>query len=157
MIVHTRSAATTEALGHRLGQLLQAGDVVGLWGDLGIGKTVLARGIAAGVGATGYVASPTYTFIREYRGMIPMYHVDLYRVDHLDQLEDLGLDEILAQPAVVVVEWAQKAGRYLPPEHLRIALRFPNGEDDRQLEFIPRGARYERIVAALASTWPADS
>lgn len=124
--------------------------MIALSGDLGTGKTVLTRGIAEGAGAVGYIASPTFTFIREYRGAVPIYHIDLYRVEEPRQLEDLGLEDVLAQPAVVVVEWADKAGPYLPPEHLWIVLRFPNGEEDRELEFVPRGSRYERLTAALS-------
>ncbi len=102
----TFNPAETEALGRRLGELLRSRDVVALSGDLGAGKTVLARGIAAGVGASGYIASPTFTFIREYHGPLTVYHVDLYRIERPAQLDDLGLDEILDSEGVVVMEWA---------------------------------------------------
>src|SRR5205807_2565381 len=87
----TSSPEQTEALGRRLGQLLQAGDIVALSGDLGAGKTVLARGIAEGAGAAGYIASPTFTFIRAYRGAVTVYHVDLYRLDRPQQVEAVAV------------------------------------------------------------------
>jgi len=136
-------------LGRRLGALLAAGDVVALSGDLGAGKTVLARGIAAGIGAGGYVASPTFTLIREYRGPLRVYHVDLYRLDRPRQLDDLGLDEILDGTGVVIIEWAEKAAKLLPPDYLWITIRFADGADARELVLTPVGARYARIVEKL--------
>lgn len=148
--LHTSSPEESEALGRRLGGLLRAGDVVALSGDLGAGKTVLARGIAAGAGAGGHVASPTFTFIREYHGALTIYHVDLYRLDRPQQLEDLGLDEVLDGTGLVVLEWAEKVGRLLPAEHLWITIRFGDGVDARLLEFSPQGARYRDMVRAIA-------
>lgn len=150
--IETSSPAETEALGRRLGALLRPGDVVALSGDLGAGKTVLARGLAAGAGATGYVASPTFTLIREYRGPSRVYHVDLYRLDRPEQLDDLGLDEILDGSGIVVIEWAEKALPLLPPEHLWVTIRFVDGDQARQLEFLPKGARYVEIAATLCAS-----
>ena len=147
--LHTATPEETEALGRRLGGLLRAGDVIALSGDLGAGKTVLARGIAAGAGAAGHVASPTFTFLREYHGPVTIYHADLYRLDRPQQLEDLGLDEILDGNGIVVLEWAEKARPLLPPEHLWITIRFMNSEDTRQLAFSPKGARYVEIIEKL--------
>ena len=147
--LHTATPEETEALGRRLGGLLRAGDVVALSGDLGAGKTVLTRGIAAGAGAGGHVVSPTFTFLREYHGAVTVYHVDLYRLDRPQQLEDLGLDEILDGTGIVVLEWAEKARPLLPPEHLWITIRFMNGEDTRELAFSPKGARYVEIIEKL--------
>lgn len=147
--LETVSPAETEALGVRLGRLLQAGDVVGLSGDLGAGKTVLARGIARGAGATGYVASPTFTLIREYHGSPPVYHVDLYRLDRPEQLDDLGLDMVLDGSGIVVIEWAEHAASWLPVEHLWITIRFGAGLEHRVLELEPRGARFEALLTQL--------
>lgn len=150
--VQTASPAETEDLGRRLGALLRPGDVVALSGDLGAGKTVLARGLAAGAGATGYVASPTFTLIREYRGPSRVYHVDLYRLDRPGQLDDLGLDEILDGSGIVVIEWAEKALPLLPSEHLWVTIRFVDGDQARRLEFLPKGARYAEIAATLCAS-----
>lgn len=147
--LHTSAADETEALGRRLGALLRAGDVIALSGDLGAGKTVMVRGIAAGAGSTGRVASPTFTLIREYPGPVPVFHVDLYRIDAPPQLDDLGLDELLDRPAVTVVEWAERAGPLLPAEHLWISLAFGAGADDREITFTARGRRYEEMLERL--------
>lgn len=142
----THSAEETEALGRRIGRSLRAGDVVALSGDLGTGKTVLAQGIVAGVGASGYVASPTFTLIREYTGAVPVAHVDFYRIDDPRQLDDLGLADVFAGSMLVIVEWAEKAGDWLPAEHLWITLDFGEQENDREIEVIPRGDRYHGIA-----------
>src|SRR5437667_135675 len=102
--IDTSSPEQTEALGRRLGQLLQAGDIVALSGDLGAGKTVLARGIAEGAGAAGYIASPTFTFIRAYRCAVTVYRVDLYRRDRPEQLEALRREQLLDGTALVARE-----------------------------------------------------
>ncbi len=150
----TASPADTEALGARLGRLLQAGDVVALSGDLGAGKTVLARGIARGAGATGYVASPTFTLIREYHGSPPVYHVDLYRLDRPEQLNDLGLDMVFDGSGIVVIEWAEHAASWLPHDHLWITIRFGAGAEDRVLELQPQGARFEALLTLLGDRAP---
>lgn len=149
MTITTTSARETEALGRRLGALLRSGDVIALSGDLGAGKTALAHGIAGGVGASGYVASPTFTLVREYSGPVPIYHVDLYRLDTPQQIEDIGLDEMLERPGIVVIEWAEKAARWLPKEHLWVTIRFMDDGDTRQIAFVPNGARYETVASRL--------
>lgn len=150
MRVVTKGPQETEALGRTIGTLLRPGDVVALSGELGVGKTVLAQGIVVGAGASGYVASPTFTFIREYSGAVPVAHVDLYRIDTPRQLEDLGLDDVFSGRKVVIIEWAEKSGDWLPPEHLWIALRFGDGENAREIEIVPRGEHYERVVEQIA-------
>lgn len=156
MIVTTSSAEETEALGRRLGRLLRPGDVIALSGDLGAGKTILAHGIAEGLGATGYIASPTFTLVREYAGQVPISHVDLYRLDTPRQVEDIALDEILERPGIVVIEWAEKALALLPAAYLWITIRFGNGEDARVIEVIPRGERYEDLVEQIADAHSRD-
>ncbi len=150
MIVSSAGVAETHRLGQRLGQFLAAGDIVALSGDLGTGKTELTRGIAAGAGASGAVTSPTFTFIHLYRGGVPIYHVDLYRIEAPRELDDLGLEDVLRESAVVIIEWAEKAGRYLPREHLGIGLRVAEGETARELEFRATGRRYEQLLQAFA-------
>lgn len=152
--LETVSPAQTEDLGARLGRLLQAGDVVALSGDLGAGKTVLARGIARGAGATGYVASPTFTLIREYHGTPPVYHVDLYRLDRPEQLDDLGLDMVFDGSGIVVIEWAEHAASWLPDDHLWITIRFGDGAEHRVLELEPHGARLQTLLSHLGDRAP---
>lgn len=153
LMIRTSSPQQTEALGRALGALLRAGDVVALSGELGAGKTIFTRGIAEGAGATGHIASPTFTFIREYHGPVTMFHADLYRLEEPAQLEDIGLDEILDAGGIVVIEWAEKARALLPAEYLWAELRFTEQDDAREIEFMPRGPRYAGMVRQLVTGW----
>jgi tRNA threonylcarbamoyladenosine biosynthesis protein TsaE len=107
--VATASPEGTEALGRRLGARLRAGDLVALAGPLGSGKTVLARGLALGAGARGYIASPSFVVVREYEAPVRIYHVDLYRIERAEDLRDLGLDDLMDGSGIVIVEWADRA------------------------------------------------
>ncbi|MDQ7844296.1 MAG: tRNA (adenosine(37)-N6)-threonylcarbamoyltransferase complex ATPase subunit type 1 TsaE [Armatimonadota bacterium] len=147
--VRTTSPAETEGLGRCLGALLRAGDVVALSGDLGAGKTVLARGIAEGAGTRGHIASPTFTLIREYHGPVVVYHADLFRLDEPAQLADVGLEEVLDGAGVTIIEWAEKARALLPAEYLGIEIRFTDQEEVREILLVPYGARYEAMVGRL--------
>lgn len=147
--IRTSSPNETEAVGSALGAVLRAGDVVALSGELGAGKTTFTRGIAAGAGTTGRVASPTFTLIREYHGPITIFHADLYRLDGPAQLEDIGLDEMLDAGAIVVIEWAEKAGSLLPSEYLWIELRFTEKEEVREISIRPNGVRYAEMAMKL--------
>jgi len=149
LTVRTTSTADTEELGRRTGALLRAGDVVALSGELGAGKTVLARGLAVGAGARGHIASPSFTLIREYQGPVVVYHADLFRLDEPAQLVDVGLEEVLDGEGVAVIEWAEKAQHLLPAEYLWIEIRFTEQDEVREIIFRPRGRRYEEIVARL--------
>lgn len=151
LMIRTSSPQQTEALGTALGALLRAGDVVALSGELGAGKTIFTRGIAEGAGATGHIASPTFTFIREYHGPVTMFHADLFRLEEPAQLEDIGLEEILDAGGIVVIEWAEKARALLPAEYLWVELRFTKQDDAREIEFMPRGPRYVEMVRQLVA------
>ncbi|TDJ50892.1 MAG: tRNA (adenosine(37)-N6)-threonylcarbamoyltransferase complex ATPase subunit type 1 TsaE [Nitrospina sp.] len=106
----THTPEETIRLGVKIGENLQAGDLVLLFGDLGSGKTTLTQGIARGLGVAEneYVRSPSFTLINEYRGRIPIFHIDLYRIESASQLENLGLEEILFGEGISIVEWAEK-------------------------------------------------
>jgi tRNA threonylcarbamoyladenosine biosynthesis protein TsaE len=126
----TRSEYETAGVGETIGGTLATGDVLLLYGDLGAGKTALVRGLARGLGASSDdVSSPTFTIMQEYRGgRVPLYHVDLYRLNDPREIEDLGLDEIAAD-GVLAIEWAEKidgAGRYGRATRVRIT----HGEGD---------------------------
>jgi tRNA threonylcarbamoyladenosine biosynthesis protein TsaE len=154
MLLCSRSAAETSALGERLAGLLQAGDVVVLTGDLGSGKTVLAKGIGRGLGVTEPVVSPTFTIVREYEGDLPLQHLDVYRLDHLQEAIDLGLDELLDGEAVTLVEWGEAVGALLPADRLEVLLTLPPPEeaddDTRVIELRPAGPSWEVRRGALA-------
>jgi tRNA threonylcarbamoyladenosine biosynthesis protein TsaE len=144
----SHSAAQTHRLGARLGELLQAGDVLLLEGDLGAGKTVFAQGVAAGLGIDDPVTSPTFTLIHEYEGRLPLYHVDLYRLAGDADAAAIGLEEYLWGEGVTLIEWPDRAGGLLPAERLEIALRPVAREADskRAIRLTPSGERYARLV-----------
>ena len=106
----THTPEETVQLGTKIGESLQSGDLVLLFGDLGAGKTTLTQGIARGLGVAEdeYVRSPSFTLINEYRGRMPVFHIDLYRIESVSQLENLGLEEILFGEGTSIVEWAEK-------------------------------------------------
>jgi tRNA threonylcarbamoyladenosine biosynthesis protein TsaE len=126
--ITTHSEAETSAVGRGLAATLAAGSVVLLFGDLGAGKTAFVRGMAEGLGvATGDVSSPTFTLVQEYRGgRLPLFHVDLYRLNDPREVDDLGLDEI-AEDGVLVIEWAEKLPR---PGPGAVAVRIAHGDGD---------------------------
>jgi tRNA threonylcarbamoyladenosine biosynthesis protein TsaE len=138
-------AAATEALGRRLAGELRAGDVVALFGELGAGKTTLARGLLAGLGHEGDVASPTFPIVIPYETLaIPAWHVDLYRIEDASELEELALDEALEDGALIV-EWPERMGGALWPHSLRLTLK-REGEGARALT--------AEVPAAWEGRWP---
>jgi tRNA threonylcarbamoyladenosine biosynthesis protein TsaE len=155
MEVCSRSADDTRALGVRLAAVLRAGDVVVLTGDLGAGKTVLAKGIAAGLGVSEPVVSPTFTIVREYEGDIPLQHLDVYRLEHLQEVIDLGLDELLDGHAVTIVEWGEAVSALLTADRLEVSLMLlpPEEADDdtRVVELHGVGPAWAARSGALAA------
>ncbi|MCM0601794.1 tRNA (adenosine(37)-N6)-threonylcarbamoyltransferase complex ATPase subunit type 1 TsaE [Periweissella ghanensis] len=145
-------AATTQALGQRLGQIVSAGDVILLDGDLGAGKTTFTKGLALGLGIERNIKSPTFTIIREYKtGRLPLYHMDVYRLEDGGG-DELGLDEYFNGNGVCVVEWSQFVASELPTEYLKIAFK----RDDRDLDSTNRtltitahGTHYTEILEQL--------
>jgi tRNA threonylcarbamoyladenosine biosynthesis protein TsaE len=139
MMVLTRSVEETRALGERLGEtLLRPGDLVVLAGPLGSGKTAFAQGVARGLGVTDPVVSPTFTIVREYQGRVPLAHVDVYRLERLQELHDLGFDEIL-DDRVTLVEWGDAAGPLLPADRLEVRLEMPAEEGEREISLAAHG------------------
>ena len=148
--VPSHSAADTQALAGRLQPLLRAGDVILLGGALGAGKTAFVQGLARAMGIPGPVTSPTFTLVREYDnpGGLRLLHADVYRLDHLQEVEDLGLAQLLdgepgaGRDTVAVVEWGEQAAAVLPRQHLDIGIEFGAGPDDRVVSLRPRGPRW---------------
>ena len=116
----THTADETAAVGARLAEQLGPGDVVALTGELGAGKTCFTRGLARGLGVTGRAVSPTFVLINEYRGRLPVHHVDAYRTESLTELLDLGLEELFAGDGVTIVEWADKLRPLLPAHTVHV-------------------------------------
>lgn len=123
-----RSPEETEEFGERLAEGLSAGSVVALCGELGAGKTVLAKGIARGLGVEGYLKSPSFTIVNEYgEGRIPLYHIDLYRLaqGEIDEGEDgLALEEYLYGDGVCIIEWAERAPSLIPEDAVRVSISY---------------------------------
>lgn len=134
MLIQTHSAEETRALGEKLSGRLQAGDVVVLEGELGAGKSELARGIARGLGVKETVTSPSFTILNVYEsGRIPLYHFDWYRLESAEELYELGMDEYLGGDGIAVVEWAERCPEVVPEGSMRIRIE-ATGEDERIIE-----------------------
>jgi tRNA threonylcarbamoyladenosine biosynthesis protein TsaE len=129
------------ALGERIGAAVRPGDVIGLVGDLGAGKTLLVQGLARGLGVPdeAHVTSPTFTLVHIYQGgRLPLFHVDLYRLDRAEELEDVGLDDLYRQEGVAAIEWIDRIPEAAPPDVLIIRIEV-TGETSRRVTFEPRG------------------
>ena len=126
----THSPEETKALGQKIGQQLKPGAVIALTGELGSGKTVLVQGLAAGldVPADYYITSPTFTFINEYPGRHPFYHVDLFRIENRDDLDEIGLLEILHGAGITAIEWADRLQEDISTGYLDIRLEIIDDE-----------------------------
>jgi tRNA threonylcarbamoyladenosine biosynthesis protein TsaE len=148
--VVSRSARQTRAWGKRLGKLLRGGEIVGLIGELGSGKTCFVRGMAEGldVDSAAWIRSPTFTLINEYLGRMPVFHIDLYRIGSREELEGLNLREYLYSEGVSVVEWFDHVPAGEVDECLELTIAYGNG-GKRKLKFTARGERYEEIVESL--------
>jgi tRNA threonylcarbamoyladenosine biosynthesis protein TsaE len=151
LVAVTHSAAETGALAARLGAIVRAGDVVVLAGERGAGKTVFAKGIAIALGITEPVVSPSFTIVREYDGPLPLVHVDVYRIDHLQELHDLGFDDLIGTDAVTVVEWGDRVTALLPADRLDIAIGPGVDDDDRVVTIEPAGATWMARADALST------
>lgn len=144
-MIRLEGPEATVALGVRIASLLQPGDVVALYGDLGAGKTTLARGIIEGLGHEGDVASPTFPIVQPYEELpLPVWHVDLYRIEDPDEIEELALDEALEE-GVLLIEWPERLGSRLWPQALRLVLK-REGEGARALT--------AEVPPAWGGRWP---
>jgi tRNA threonylcarbamoyladenosine biosynthesis protein TsaE len=146
----THSADETLALAGTVGELLRAGDVVSLVGDLGAGKTVFARGVARALGVTEPVVSPSFTIVREYGGRMPLVHVDVYRIDTVQELYDLGFEELVRDDAVTLVEWGDMIDGLLPVDRLDVRLAPGDTDDERVVEIEGHGRSWRARAAELA-------
>jgi tRNA threonylcarbamoyladenosine biosynthesis protein TsaE len=140
-------AAATEGLGERLGAALEARDVVVLTGPLGAGKTTLVRGLARGLESPSHVRSASFAWVQEYRGRLPIVHLDLYRLRGPEDLAGLGWDEYLERPGVLVVEWGEKAGEALPAERWEVRLELEG--EGRRAEVTALGEGPARLAGIL--------
>jgi tRNA threonylcarbamoyladenosine biosynthesis protein TsaE len=146
----THSTDETLALAGTVGELLRAGDVVSLVGDLGAGKTVFARGVARALGVTEPVVSPSFTIVREYDGRMPLVHVDVYRIDTVQELYDLGFEELVRDDAVTLVEWGDMIDGLLPVDRLDVRLAPGDTDDERVVEIEGHGRSWRARATELA-------
>jgi tRNA threonylcarbamoyladenosine biosynthesis protein TsaE len=148
--VISNSSRKTVSWGRKLGKLVQGGEIIGLVGELGTGKTTFTRGFAAGagVGKDAWVRSPTFTLINEYQGRLAVYHIDLYRIGKTEEIDALNLRDYLYSTGVSLIEWFE----YLPAgevdEYLEIRMAH-SGRAGRELTFVAHGERYERMLTEL--------
>ena len=132
MVYRTENTAQTEALGQQLGRTLAPGSVVAFRGGLGMGKTAFTRGLARGLGCTGRVTSPTFTIVNEYRGKIPLFHFDMYRLSSEEDLFDIGWEDYLDRGGVCAVEWSENVADAMPEGTVYVTIRrSPEGENAR--------------------------
>jgi tRNA threonylcarbamoyladenosine biosynthesis protein TsaE len=155
-VFRTSSTAETIELGRCLGELLRAGDVLVLTGDLGAGKTQLTKGIARGMGVEGDVTSPTFTIEMVYQGTdLELDHFDLYRLDDPDQLEDTGLFDVLGADGVCVIEWGEQFADEIGDARVDVFVRrlddeaTPGEEPPRSVTFVSHDVRGEELVSSL--------
>jgi tRNA threonylcarbamoyladenosine biosynthesis protein TsaE len=148
--IETKSEVETKELAQKFAQRLTGGEVICLIGELGSGKTTFVQGLAEGLGITLPIISPTFTFVREYFGRLPLFHVDAYRLNGLaaDEVQrQIGLWEYIERGGVVVIEWADLIAGALPSERLDVL--FSHIPDGRLLKFEPHGQVYEQLIAHL--------
>lgn len=147
------SPTEQEAVGARLAAVMDRGCIVYLEGELGAGKTTLVRGFLRGMGYTGNVKSPTYTLLEPYEtARLPCYHFDLYRLGDPEELEYLGIRDLLGSESVILVEWPERGEGFLPASDLTVRIRYRDG--GRDLEFIPRTTIGRAVVERLGSQGP---
>jgi tRNA threonylcarbamoyladenosine biosynthesis protein TsaE len=147
---NSHSPEQTQLLGSYLGKLARKADVLLLTGELGTGKTCLVQGIARGLNVEEYAFSPSFVILRQYHGRLPLYHIDFYRLDTLDEIAGLGLEDYFCGDGLCVVEWAEKGQQLLPPDNLFISMKYMAASPMRRsIRLKPQGQRYNQLVEQL--------
>ena len=141
-IYSSPSAEATRLFARKLSERLQAGDVVWLQGNLGAGKTEFVKGMAEGFGVTDLVTSPTFALLNIYKGRIPLYHFDLYRLNRVEELYEIGFDEFVGGAGVALVEWPELFAAEMPSDYLRVVISLGVGLTERIVEVEPVGSRF---------------
>jgi tRNA threonylcarbamoyladenosine biosynthesis protein TsaE len=146
----SKSEEETKRLAKRISHGFKKNDCLALIGDFGSGKTTFVRGLASGLkrGKKDYVCSPSFVILKIYRGRLPIYHFDLYRLSREEDFHDIGLSEFITAGGVAVIEWADKIRRYLPPEHLLIEFKVA-GPCRRRLRFYTASRRLKHLIEKI--------
>jgi tRNA threonylcarbamoyladenosine biosynthesis protein TsaE len=157
LAARTDSVDATRDLGAVLAGLVEAGDLVLLAGELGAGKTAFTQGFGRGLGIEDRITSPTFTLAREYEGgRLLLHHLDVYRLEQLEEILDIGLPELLDDGGVTLVEWGDVVAPGLPQDYLEIRLAFGDGDDDRLVTVRPTGSRWQarqRVLGDVIRPW----
>lgn len=150
LAAHTSSVDETRKLGAALAELVLPGDLLILAGDLGAGKTAFTQGFGRALGVDEPITSPTFTLAQQYDGRLLVHHLDVYRLDQLAEVADLGLSELLDDGGVTLIEWGDAILPVLPNDYLEVRLTFgTNGDDERRIVLHPVGRGWVRRQAAL--------
>ncbi len=154
----TEKPEETQTLGEKLGKTLKRGDVIALVGDLGTGKTCLTQGIARGVGIASdeVVNSPSYILINEYSGEIPIYHIDLYRLENSEEIAELGLSEYIEGDGICIIEWAERMSDLLPDTCIKIhiTLTDTNASHSTEVLEVPSQAPEDENIRHIDIQYP---
>ncbi len=145
----TKSVEDTRALASELAPLAVPGDLVVLAGDLGTGKTAFVQGFARGLGVIEQVTSPAFVLVRSYAGRLPLIHLDVYRLDHLQELVDIGIAEMLDEGGVTLIEWGDVVTPVLPPDFLEVRLAHGDSDDERLVGLRTVGPSWPSRAEAL--------
>lgn len=145
----SKNEEQTYKLGEYLGKVLQQGDIICLTGDLGAGKTAFTKGIGMGLDIKEFITSPTYTIINEYDGRISLFHFDVYRLEGVEEMYELGYEEYFFGDGAVVIEWADIVKEIIPQERLWITILRGKEEDTREIMFDASGERYQKVIKEL--------
>ncbi|SCG81966.1 UPF0079 ATP-binding protein [Proteiniborus sp. DW1] len=148
--ININNITETEKVGYILGKLLTGGEVICMTGDLGAGKTTMTQSIAKGLDVDDYVTSPTFTIINEYQGRCPLYHFDVYRINDVDEMYDLGYEEYFYSDGVSIIEWADIIKEILPKERLNIEINKKDNIDNREIIIYGNGEKYINIIKLLS-------
>lgn len=126
MTFETKSQEETIELGIRLGKALTKGTIIGFFGDLGSGKTTMIKGVAKGLGVDELVKSPSFVVVTEYKGRLPVYHIDLYRISNPNELTEIGFDQYIYSKGISLIEWAERAGNLFPTDAIKVKIEIIN-------------------------------
>lgn len=148
----SKSPEETRDLGRKLGMAVSAGDVVALTGDLGSGKSVLARGVLEALGVEGDMPSPSFVIVASYEATVPVNHIDLYRLDNAGEALDIGLEDLLYSDCISIVEWADRLGDFLPPASIKVELKAVRERDHRLISIKAEAPEVKTRLMDLAGS-----
>ncbi len=153
----SQSPEETIKLGQVFGEVLEAGSIIALIGDLGTGKTTFTKGVVRGLGGSDddEVTSPSFVLVNQYQGRLPIYHLDLYRLEEERELNDLGWEEFVFSPGITLIEWAEKIIPFLPPEFIEVNFQWLD-QNIRELTFVGHGEQGRKIIHLLKKKWKGE-